>query len=84
MFQNAIIIHAIMFRANTYVILRIIQHSSSRMEFGDQSTRADQMEYLKMKHDVHDKQIAYLMDRICQLPGENVQLNNPEGLISNL
>ncbi len=86
-------------------MLRIVQHSSSHMEFKDQSTRADQMVYLKMKHEVHDKQIAYLMDsisqlyekdarndsrisylmsRICQLPGENIQQNNPEGLIGNL
>ncbi len=37
------------------------------MEFKDQSIRADQMEYLKMKHGVYDKQITYLTDRISQL-----------------
>ncbi len=38
------------------------------MEFsqGKQAIRGDQMEYLKMKNAVHDKQITFLMDRISQ------------------
>ncbi len=36
------------------------------MEFSGQAIRGDLMEYLKMKNAVHDKQIDYLMNRICQ------------------
>ncbi len=75
MFQNGSIIWHNLWH-NTYTILRIVQHSSNETGFEDQSCRADQLEYLKMKYEVHDKQITYLMVRIRQLYERNGQNDN--------
>ncbi len=48
-------------------------------ELRDPTLRDDRMEYLMMKVEVQDKQIAFLMNRICQLSGGNVQRQNIPG-----
>ncbi len=57
MFQNDSIFYHNVPYIYSNAILRIVQQGNTQMEFKDRNARADQMEYLKMTHDVRDNQI---------------------------